>query len=197
MSRRRFGGADVTHADFISAIDDINKRSRRQMSTIIGQQSLQAQQHQQQQQQQHNTDDDTTPAPPGQATSINYQGSTPIGPVTSSAGYHSYQNMFQSEEPNVALSSPHLRAAHIGELPIGATEKELSSFRDFSLSRSTSSSYRRIPLHLPKTHEEEPLIGGDINNGNNDNGIAGGEPTGGEHVWLTKKNMDLVIQKKR
>lgn len=187
MSRRRFGDADVTYKDFISAIDDHKRKRQREAAA------------QQQQAQQARELTNVALPPPATATSINYQGSSALGP----APLHPYASILNEETSArsvLGAGSPSLRAAEIGELPVGATESEASAFREFSLRHGPSSAFlpstgssRRLPLHLGSPYEQEPLLREEHKN-------SGGIPAdaaAGEHVWLTKRNLDLVIQRKR
>jgi hypothetical protein len=185
MSRRRFGDADDTYKDFISAIDD-HKRKRQQAATV-----------RQQQQAQPVVTPSATPVP--STGSLNYSGA----PATVGVPSGSY-SILPEESAN-----PPSQPTHYG-LGFGVPDEDADDFRSnlpvnlVDRDPYSARDFRRMGV----PHEKPALSGYQMEDVlSEDASLLGGgegsglptvpEPGGGEQALFSKRNLDLLIQKKR
>lgn len=182
MSRRRFGDADDTYKDFISAIDDHKRKRERQMR--------------QQQQAAAAASVTVTPPPPSSGGSLNFGGPPPL---------HPYASILSDESSQASGGFAHDRGNNgsggVGggsgggsgasgyeeflaeELPIGATERDPLVPDAYRYGGGGGSGAGATSSRLRQFEEERTK--------------GSSEPNPGDHVWLTKRNLDLTVQKKR
>jgi hypothetical protein len=173
MSRRRFGDADDTYKDFISAIDD-HKRKRaaqQQAALLLAQQAEAAQQATQQ-----------ATAPPSASV-----------PSSAAGGYQS-----GPYEP-LDLGSMGRRASEVEEdystaLPVNAMDREVwmprraSSIAINTALAGSGGSLNDDPSASP-FDDDAPLLMKSSGEGNSGAGV-------GDHAWISKRKLDLLIQRK-
>lgn len=185
MSRRRFGDADDTYKDFISAIDD-HKRKRaaqQQAALLLAQQAAAVQQAAQQP-----TASPSAAVPP--AAVGGYQ-SGPYDPLD--------------------LGSMGRRASEVEEdyataLPVNAMDREVWMPRRASSIAIGSAlagggiggiggggSLNGDPSASPYDDETPLIIKGSGEGGGGGGGVGVGV---GDHAWISKRKLDLVIQRK-
>jgi hypothetical protein len=174
MSRRRFGDADDTYKDFISAIDDQQHKRKRAKEQQAAMRLAQAQQAQQQQQQQPQSQD--VGPPPFDLASGGGVGGGDVG------GYQS-----GAYDPE-GLGGLGLRAGgdedEYNALPVHVMERE--SWPGLPARRQSS-----IALGLGGRSPDEaatPLMYEERRKS-----VA---PPPSDHAWISKRNLDLIVQRK-
>ncbi len=167
MSRRRFGDADDTYKDFISAIDDQQHKRKRKEAALLAQQ--QAAQQQQQQQQQQPAQVGPPPFELGTGTG-GYQ-SGPYDPALLGMGYRA----IEAEDD------------YASALPVNAMDRE--AWPGLPARRQSSIALGFVPSDTRSPEEEAPLMHEELRR-------RGGTAPPTDHAWISKRNLDLVVQRK-